>query len=65
MCSRADVGVNSIVHVTVCLFKVLFGWHIIAAARKARWRRWKFFMLTDLEYHSHAKFHMEFNVAVK
>jgi len=65
MWSRVDVGVNSIVRITDCLFKVLFGRHIIAAARKARWRRWKFFMLTHLEYYSHAKFHMEFNVAVK
>jgi len=59
------VGINSIVHITVCLFKVLFRWHIIAAVRKAGWRRWKFFMLTHLEHYSHAKFHMEFNVAVK
>jgi hypothetical protein len=65
MWSRADVGVNSIVHITVCLLKGLFRWHIIAAARKARWRRWKFFMLTHFEYYSHAKFHMEFNVAMK
>jgi hypothetical protein len=65
MWSRADVVANRIVYITVGLFKVLFRWHVIAAARKARWRRWEFFMLSHLEYYSHAKFHMEFNVAVK
>jgi hypothetical protein len=59
------MDVNSIVHVTGCLFKVLFRWHVVVAARKARWRGCKFFMLTHLENNSHAKFHMEFNVAVK